>query len=128
VGYPLQLVSPQAGDKTHSQFESALAEVEGARPMPVRIRRQNTVNGESADLDLVEIFNSRGVCLARAEISDDIYPQALSLETEAWLTLDENGRELLGNPNVLTRDIGTSELAQGSTAHTARVDIRKLDL
>lgn len=86
------------------------------------------MNGESADLDLVEIFNSRGVCLARAEISEDIYPQALSLETEAWLTLDENGRELLGNPNVLTRDIGSSELAQGSTAHTARVDIRKSDL
>ena len=79
----MQLVSPQAGDKTHSQFESALAEVEGARPMPVRIHRQTAVNGESADLDLFEIFNSRGVCLARAEISDDIYPQALSLETEA---------------------------------------------
>ena len=30
---------------------------------------------------------------------------------------------LPGNPNVLTKDVGTSSLAQGPTAHTCMVDI-----
>ena len=33
--YPLHLVSPQPGDKLHSQMESTLADAPGARPMPV---------------------------------------------------------------------------------------------
>jgi biotin/methionine sulfoxide reductase len=28
-----------------------------------------------------------------------------------------------GNPNVLTRDIGTSKLAQGPTAHSCLVEV-----
>jgi biotin/methionine sulfoxide reductase len=32
-----------------------------------------------------------------------------------------------GNPNVLTRDIGTSKLAQGCTGQLSRVEIERFD-
>ena len=34
---PLHLVSPQPGDKLHSQLECALADIEGTRPAPLTI-------------------------------------------------------------------------------------------
>ena len=37
------------------------------------------------------------------------------------------GLELHGNPNVLTRDAGTSSLAQGPTAHSCLVEIERFD-
>jgi biotin/methionine sulfoxide reductase len=30
-----------------------------------------------------------------------------------------------GNPNILTRDIGTSQLAQGSTGQLTRVEVER---
>ena len=35
--------------------------------------------------------------------------------------------EVHGNPNVLTRDAGTSKLAQGPTAHSCLVEVEKYD-
>ena len=35
--------------------------------------------------------------------------------------------ELNGNPNVLTRDKGTSKLAQGPSAHTCLVEVELSD-
>jgi biotin/methionine sulfoxide reductase len=124
--YPFNLVSPQPGDKLHSQFESALAEEKDARPMPVVIHPQTALKRGILDGEQIEIFNPRGVCLARAQFSMYIHPKVLSLSTGAWLDLDADGRDQHGNPNVLTRDIGSSPLGQGSTAHTTQVNIRKL--
>ena len=39
----------------------------------------------------------------------------------------EHSLELNGNPNALTIDIGTSELAQGPSAQTCLVEIEKAD-
>ena len=36
------------------------------------------------------------------------------------------GLEMNGNPNVLTKDKGTSSLAQGPSAHTCLVEVVKL--
>jgi biotin/methionine sulfoxide reductase len=57
----------------------------------------------------------------------------LQLPTGAWFDPDpmpKDGANALpfcihGNPNVLTRDAGTSKLAQGSTAQTCLVDIER---
>ena len=38
---------------------------------------------------------------------------------------DEHSLELNGNPNALTIDIGTSELAQGPSAQTCLVEIER---
>jgi len=47
----------------------------------------------------------------------------VSLCTGAWFDPGEDGVERQGNPNILTRDKGTSNLGQGSTAHTTMVQI-----
>ena len=48
----------------------------------------------------------------------------VSLPTGAWFTTDDQGTETQGNPNTLTRDVGTSQLGQGSSAHSCLVDIK----
>lgn len=52
----------------------------------------------------------------------------ISLATGAWYDANGAGElERHGNPNVLTRDVGTSSLAQGTTAHTTLVEIERFD-
>lgn len=120
---PLHLVSPQPGDKLHSQLESALADVEGARPVALVLHPSDAGTRGIADGDIVRVFNARGACRARARLSDDIHPGVVALPTGAWYGDPGSNIDPDGNPNVLTRDIGTSRLGQGSTAHTALVDV-----
>lgn len=70
------------------------------------------------------MYNDRGECLARAQISEDILQGVVSLPTGAWFTTDREGIETQGNPNTLTLDVGTSQLGQGSSAHSCLVDIK----
>ena len=61
-------------------------------------------------------------------MSDAVMKGVLVLSTGAWFDPDyENNLDLHGNPNVLTKDTGTSELAQGPTSHTCLVEIRKAE-
>ncbi len=121
--YPLHLVSPQPGDKLHSQMESALADIEDARPMPIVMNPEDARARAIGDGDLVLVFNDRGRCRARAKISDDIRERVVAISTGAWFDPDEDDTDCQGNPNVLTRDIGTSRIGQGCTAHTTLVDV-----
>ena len=123
AAYPLHLVSPQPGDKLHSQMESALADIENARPMPVIMNPEDARARTISDGDLVVVFNGRGRCRARAKISDDIRERVVAISTGAWFDPDEDDTDCQGNPNVLTRDIGTSRIGQGCTAHTTLVDV-----
>ena len=54
-------------------------------------------------------------------------PDVVSLPTGAWFRPEDpsvaGSTELNGNPNVLTRDKGTSKLAQGPSAHTCLVEV-----
>ncbi len=124
--YPLHLVSPQPGDKLHSQMESAIADLPGARPTPIEINPQDAGTRNIHDGDLVKVFNQRGGCRARAHISTDIRPGVVSLPTGAWLEPGIDGTDAQGNPNILTRDLGTSRIGQGSSAHTTLVEITRL--
>ena len=73
--------------------------------------------------DLVRVHNLRGACRARAAISNDILSGVVALPTGAWLGDNRDEDDPHGNPNTLTRDIGTSRLGQGSTAHTTMVEV-----
>lgn len=81
--------------------------------------------------DVVRVFNDRGACLAGAIVSDDVRPGVVQLATGAWYDPEVPGEigSLCkhGNPNVLTRDKGTSKLGQGPSAHSTLVEIEKLD-
>ena len=123
---PLHLVSPQPGDKLHSQMESALADVPGTRPERAVINPQDAAARGIGDGDLVRVFNGRGSCRARATVSDTVMPGVVALPTGAWYGAAGQNIDPDGNPNVLTLDVGTSRLGQGCSAHSALVDVEPL--
>ncbi|WP_312828692.1 molybdopterin dinucleotide binding domain-containing protein, partial [Pantoea anthophila] len=77
--------------------------------------------------DIVKVFNDRGALLAGVHLTEDIRPGVVQISTGAWydpLNAQENrSLDKHGNPNVLTTDIGSSRLGQGSTAQTCFVEI-----
>lgn len=121
--FPLHLVSPQPSDKLHSQLECALSDVPQARPSPVTINSSDADKRGITNGDLVQIYNERGSCLARAILSTDIRHGVVAMATGAWHDPGSDGTDTQGNPNVLTRDKGTSRIGQGSSAHTTLVEI-----
>jgi biotin/methionine sulfoxide reductase len=80
------------------------------------------------DGDVVRVHNARGSCLAGAVVSDSISAGVVKLSCGAWYD-PADGSELAlcrhGNPNVLTRDQGTSKLGQGPSSATALVEIER---
>ena len=124
--YPLHLVSPQPGDKLHSQMECAIEDIDGERPTPIEINSEDAARRNITDGDIVKVFNDRGACYARAHITEETRSGVVALPTGAWFAPDENGADRFGNPNVLTLDQGTSRIGQGSSAHTTLVDVRRV--
>ena len=131
--YPLHLVSNQPRTRLHSQLDCGSV----SRASKIKDREPVTMNPADAaargvaEGDVVRIFNDRGACLAGVRISEDVRPGAIQLSTGAWYDPLEPGRigSLCkhGNPNVLTRDKGTSRLGQGPSAHTALVEVERFD-
>jgi biotin/methionine sulfoxide reductase len=121
--YPLHMVSPQPGDKLHSQLECAIADLPGERPAAVVIHPDDAGPRGLVSGALVKIYNARGACRARAVVQKDVMPGVVALPTGAWFDPDGQGLDRQGNPNVLTRDAGTSRIGQGSSAHSCLVDI-----
>ena len=131
--YPLYLIANQPATKLHSQFDygdySQAAKVKGREVCtlhPALARARNISEG-----DLVRIYSPRGSCLAAASLSTGIREDALRLPTGAWYDPDRDSRGLPmcmhGNPNVLTRDVGTSSLAQGCSGQLTAVQIERYD-
>lgn len=121
--FPLHLVTPQPGDKLHSQMECAIADIPGQRPAPISLNPIDAKQRQVNSGDVVRVFNSRGACLARARLSEHIMAGVVALNTGAWYDPDLSGTDQQGNPNTLTRDVGTSRLGQGSSAHSCLVDV-----
>ncbi|TDK49807.1 molybdopterin-dependent oxidoreductase [Antarcticimicrobium luteum] len=124
---PLHLVSPQPGDKLHSQLESALADVPGARPVILVIQSDDAAARGIETGDLLRVFNARGACRARARVTGAIRQGVVALPTGAWFGDPGGNLDPHGNPNVLTPDVGTSRLGQGCSAHTALVEVARLE-
>jgi biotin/methionine sulfoxide reductase len=84
-----------------------------------------------ADGDVVRLFNDRGSCLAGAVLADAIIAGVVKLSTGAWWDPLEFGvpgsLDKHGNPNVLTRDAGTSSLAQGCSAQSCLVQVERYE-
>jgi biotin/methionine sulfoxide reductase len=94
---------------------------------PVRINPQDAVRRGIRDGDVVRLFNARGACLAGALLDADVMPGVAVMATGAWLDpADAAGEpERHGNPNVLTLDVGTSALGQGTSALTTLIEIER---
>jgi biotin/methionine sulfoxide reductase len=80
------------------------------------------------DGDVVRVHNARGACLAGAIVTDTVSAGVVRLSCGAWYDPADGGEQALcrhGNPNVLTRDQGTSKLAQGPSSATALVEVER---
>ncbi len=129
--YPLALNSNQPVTRLHSQFDfgrtSMNAKINGREPMQIHPddARARGIN----EKDIVRVFNDRGACLAGAIVSDHVRAGVVVLPTGAWFDPQDPSQpdslEVHGNPNVLTRDVGTSTLAQGTSAHSCLVQVER---
>jgi biotin/methionine sulfoxide reductase len=131
--HPLHLVSHQPETRLHSQLDhsehSQRNKVAGRE-----VLRMHSATAEARGLvdgDTARLFNDRGECLVGVRIDDRVMEGVVAMPTGAWFDPLEPGvpgtLELAGNPNVLTRDIGTSSLAQGPSAHTCLVDVERYE-
>lgn len=130
--YPLHLQSVHPDFRLHSQLcesETLHQQYTVAGKEPVFINPQDASARGIRNGDVVRVFNGRGQVLAGAVVSDRYAPGVARIHEGAWYDPDKGGEPgalcKYGNPNVLTIDIGTSQLAQATSAHTTLVEIEK---
>lgn len=128
--FPLHLISNQPSTKLHSQLDHG--EVSRARKIrdrePIALHPADAALRNICEGDIVRVFNARGACLAGAVLSPTVRPGVVQMSTGAWFDPEFPGQPgslcKHGNPNVLTKDVGTSSLAQGPTALTCLVEVQ----
>jgi biotin/methionine sulfoxide reductase len=131
--FPLQLIANQPATRLHSQLDfgatSFASKIKDREP--VRIHPRDAAARGIANGDIVRLYNDRGACLAGAVLSEAVSPGIVQLATGAWYDPADAAAEMPlcvhGNPNVLTRDAGTSRLAQGCTGQLCLVEIERFD-
>lgn len=129
--HPLFLIANQPATRLHSQLDfgghSAAAKVRGREVC--RLHPDDALARGIADGDIVRLHNRRGACLAAARVTDEVMPGVVQLPTGAWYDPDDPAAArpmcVHGNPNVLTRDTGTSALAQGSSGQLTAVQVER---
>ena len=129
--YPLHLISNQPKTRLHSQYDhgvtSRSAKIRGRAP--ARMNPADAAERNITDGDIIRLFNNRGACLAGVIVTENLRPGVIELETGAWYDpldpADPMSLEIHGNPNALTRDVGTSKLAQGPSAHSCLIEVEK---
>ncbi len=130
AAHPLHLITIQPPDRLHSQMDQGPL----AQQNKVAGREKLRMNPADAaarglgDGDLARLYNSRGACLAGVRIDANVMAGVLVMATGAWFdpaAAGSGGPERNGNPNVLSRDIGTSRLAQGPSALSVLVEVEK---
>lgn len=132
--YPLFLVANQPATRLHSQLDfgaHSASQKRRGREVCTLHPRDAAARG-IADCDIVRLFNERGACLASAALSTAVMPGVVQLPTGAWYdpVKDPSGEVTLcahGNPNILTRDVGTSSLAQGCIGQLTAVQIERFE-
>lgn len=131
--YPVVLVANQPATRLHSQLdfgEYSLAAKHRGRE-PIRMNSEDAASRGISAGDIVRAYNDRGSFLAAAVPTDDVKPGVAQIATGAWFDQSrEHATETFcihGNPNAVTRDAGTSRLAQGSTGQLTLVQIERFD-
>ena len=129
---PLALVTPHPYYRLHSQLaHTSLRQKYAVNDRePVLIHPEDASARGIANGDIVRLFNKRGQVLAGAVVTDGIIKGTVALHEGAWydpLDLGVSEKPLCKNgcPNVLTRDEGTSKLAQGNSPNTCILQVEK---
>ena len=129
--YPLHMLSDQPDRRLHSQLDPSPWSTAGkiAGRQPISMHPDDAASRGLTDGAVVRVFNDRGATLAGLLITADVRPGVVRLSTGSWFDPDPvpGAPERHGNPNVLTLDIGASELSQGCVAQTCLVDVAAFD-
>lgn len=129
--FPLHLITHQPARRLHSQLDHSAHSRKGK----IKDREPCLINMEDAkargiqDHDLVRVYNARGSCISAAKLDCGLRPGVVMMATGAWYDPDyENNPDCCkhGNPNAVTADVPTSEIAQGPSALTCLVEIEKI--
>ena len=125
--HPLHLVTIQPPDRLHSQMDPGPVAQGGkvAGRERLAINPRDAVARGIGDGDVVRVFNDRGACLAGAAFDERVRESVVVMATGAWYAPDDSGLEIAGNPNVLSRDVGTSRLTQGPSALSVLVEVER---
>jgi trimethylamine-N-oxide reductase (cytochrome c) len=129
--YPLHVTTKHPPYRLHSQLCGTklreLYTVQGREPCLINPR--DAAGRGIADGDMVRVFNDRGQILAGARLSDDVTPGVIIVSEGGWYDpADPTQANTLckyGDVNVLSRDIGTSKLAQGNCGHSIVAEAEK---
>ena len=112
--HPLHLITVQPADRLHSQLDmgplaqgNKVAGIERVSLNPADATARGLAAGNK-----VKVHNDRGACFAGLALDDGVMPAA-----------DRTDRA--GTANVLTLDIGTSQLTQGPNAMSCLVEIER---
>lgn len=130
---PYVLVANQPRTRLHSQFDFG-GHSGGAKHRGREVARMHPDDAAArgiSDGDIIRLHNERGACLAGVVLTDGIRRGVIQLPTGAWYDPADPAEDkplcVHGNPNVLTRDIGTSALAQGCTGQLTTVQVERFD-
>jgi len=101
--YPLQLLTPHNKRRTHSSI-SMIPWLEEVEPHMVWI---NPIDAEPRGIeqgDLVDTFNDRGKVRIPANVTERVIPGVVVVYQGAWYNPNEEGVDVGGCGNVLTKD------------------------
>jgi biotin/methionine sulfoxide reductase len=127
--WPLHLIANQPTRRLHSQLDagrySQAGKIQGREVL--RMHPADAAARELRTGDIVRVHNDRGACLAGLITSDTVRRGVVQMPTGAWYDPhpadDERALCISGNVNVLTADVGTSRLAQGTTGQHVLVEV-----
>jgi biotin/methionine sulfoxide reductase len=129
--FPLILVANNPATRLHSQLDHGAASVDGkvGDREPLRMHPDDASARGLVTGDIVRLTSAQGSLLAGLVISDAVRTGVVQLSTGAWFdpSAPEVATCIHGNPNAVTRDIGSSKLAQGCTGQLTPVEVRAHD-
>ena len=122
--YPLLLVTFHFKTRAHSCFFNipALRELE---PHQLWISTKDAKQRKIDDGDLVKVFNERGVIYITAHVTQRIMPRVVAMGEGASYVPNEQGVDLNGCANVLTKDQPSAAGALAS--NTCLVEVGKIE-
>ncbi len=101
--FPLQLITSHSKLRAHSTWE-VVAWMTELEPHAVWI---SSVDAEERNIkggDMVDVFNDRGTVRIPAKVTERIIPGAVDIAQGAWYQPDEDGVDIGGCGNTLTKD------------------------
>lgn len=120
--YPLQLITLHPRRRAHTQGET-IPWLRETQKQGVQMNPADAMSRGIADGDMVRVFNDRGVTMLQAIVTRRIKKGVVSILEGAWYDPDNDGVDLGGGPNVLTRDEHSP--GGGYVTNTCLVQVKK---